>query len=100
MKAKPQIKRTRARRLSRFTLDKCHAEILGRIQRQVDIAESIKWVAAPTGNTMVGAVPMLRVLEIALNEHLRALEQVRDLAELLNTGTVALKQLDAAARAA
>lgn len=77
-------KAKRARpRLSRSVLEKLTADLAQRIGRQLTVAESIAKVAAPTGETLVGSVPMLTVIGVALNGHLQEMRQIELFAGLI-----------------
>jgi hypothetical protein len=52
----------------------------------VQIAEAIMKAAKPTGETIVAAYPMLKVIELAAAAHLRDLEQAARFAELIKNG--------------
>ena len=72
------------RRLSRSTLKKLLQDLCGRLDKQVEIAEAIMKVAKPTGETLVGALPMLRVIELVAAVHLSELQRARDLARVIS----------------
>jgi len=61
-------------------LEKLIADLAQRIGRQLTVAESITKVAAPTGDTLVGSVPMLTVIGVALGEHTREMQHIESFA--------------------
>jgi len=77
-----KTKPTRSR-LSRSLLEKVIVDLAQRLDHQVTIAESIIKVAAPTGDTLVGSVPILTVIQLALGEHLRELQHIESFARII-----------------
>jgi hypothetical protein len=59
-------------------------DLVERLRRQVEVAESIMRASAPHGDTLQGAAPMLTVLELALYRHVSQMHQVSGLAELIS----------------
>jgi hypothetical protein len=70
------------RRLSRRVLAQMLADLCGRLKEQVEVAEAIAKVAAPTDQTISGAWPMLKVIEIAAIAHESDLRQAHEFAKL------------------
>jgi hypothetical protein len=85
MKTKPQSKRP-GRRLSRVLLEKSLEDLMDRIAHQIDVAASVKSVAAPDPETMARDFPLLRVIELVMDTHLRELRNIHDFADMLTRG--------------
>jgi hypothetical protein len=63
-------------RLSRLMLEKFVADLVIRLEPQVEVAWAIAKVVGPKGEDLVAAVPKLTVLELALNAHASGLQDV------------------------
>jgi hypothetical protein len=77
-------KRVAPRRLPRSLLEKMVADLTGRIKEQRSVAEAITKVVAPNGQTLHGEWPMRRVIELALDAHVRGLRDIDGFAEIIN----------------
>ena len=56
-----------------------HLEIRVRIADEIRNAEWLQRMARPRGETLVGAVPMLKLIEAELAAQVRRLRDIRDL---------------------
>jgi hypothetical protein len=74
---KRRTKRTAANRTPRPPLRKSLGDLADRLDHELTVIDWIKEVAEPHGKTLYGAVPTLRVLQFAIAEHGRALQQIR-----------------------
>ena len=57
--------------------NKTRRAILADLDRELAIVSAIQQTAMPTGKTLAGAVPLLKVLGLAIDGHRRALQQIR-----------------------
>jgi hypothetical protein len=83
-KAKPAT-----RRLGRSLLNNLIVDLVQRIDRHVAIADAIAKEAGPKGHDLVGAVPKLTMIELAMDQHLRGMRDIRAFAELIRDRAVA-----------
>jgi hypothetical protein len=63
--------------LPRAMIHKQVAEAIQDLNEQLLVAETIRHVAAPTGRTLVGSYPTFKIIEIALDTHIRGLYRLR-----------------------
>ena len=83
-KLKRAAKADPPRHLPRSTLEQTIATLVQRLRRQAEIANAIALVACPKGDDLVGSVPKLTVLEVALLSHANDMRQIRDFAMLFD----------------
>ena len=79
-KRKTAAKGKRSTGLSRRVLNEMLTDLIGRIDEQAWAAEAISKVAAPTRDTLVGAFPALKVLELAADRHSQKMREIHRLA--------------------
>ena len=72
-----RTKAHRPRPPSRAHLAELLKDLCERLGRQVEIAEALAKASAPTGETLMAAFPMLKVIELAADSHATSLRSVR-----------------------
>jgi hypothetical protein len=82
-KRKPASNAKRAPRPSRAALEKMVADLTDVVLEQVFIAEAIQKAAAPSDETLAGAFPMLKVLELAAGVHLGEMWKIHERADAI-----------------
>jgi hypothetical protein len=65
-------------------IEKMLTDLCGRLDEQVQIAQAIAKASAPTSDTLWGAWPMAKVIELAATAHLSDLRQATEFAKLIN----------------
>jgi hypothetical protein len=70
-------------------MERMLTDLCDRLQKQVWIAEAIAKASAPTGDTLMGAWPMAKVIELAATAHLADLQKATEFARLINSKSTA-----------
>jgi hypothetical protein len=60
------------------------ADLCGRLDAQVEVAEAIAKVSKPNGETIMAAWPMLKVINLAATSHEHDLRQAHEFAKLFS----------------
>ncbi len=76
------------RPISRKTISKLLVDLCQRLKEQTEIAHAITKATAPNGQTLMGAFPMLKVLELAAEAHLSGLHNATGFAEIIRDRSV------------
>ena len=79
-----KIKPQKSARVSGKLIGKMLEDLRRRLQEQLYIAEALEAAARPHSDVLVGAYPMLKVLELAAAKHAEALRQLTHLAEIIS----------------
>jgi hypothetical protein len=83
-KSKQRPSKKNPRRMPRSMIEKMLTDLCERLKQQVNIAEAIANVATPTGETLWGAYPMLKVIELAAKANASDLQQAAEFAKIIN----------------